>query len=323
MSVLQVAVYAFTLWMGLYMLERAWHKPGMRYAGLGLLIYAIGLASVSLADSAGQRVTWQPYVALLTVPLWALALPNLHQMAQTISKTRRVLILAYLGAAFFLMTTMMILIPQHILANTDLLVALSIDLVLMGFAIAWINARDDGEALLPDALRSLLLAGGGCLIFGGQIALILLVQAESSAAFRLLLFETLTSVIILVVFSRQIAAAVDGIVYRSAPDLRVSRAALRDAATQVARSDPSLSLATIDNEEFDRLTRRTLSNMNHPQRLVASPLMKLPFLAVDDELGSLERAQRLRETLAESIMKLKPSHDEAKGITEEWRHFNA
>lgn len=45
----QTAVYSFTFWFGLYLLARHPQKAGMRYAGLGLAAYAIGLELDTLA----------------------------------------------------------------------------------------------------------------------------------------------------------------------------------------------------------------------------------------------------------------------------------
>ena len=40
----QIITYAFALWFGMYLLGKHFQKPGMRYTGLGLVAYALGLA---------------------------------------------------------------------------------------------------------------------------------------------------------------------------------------------------------------------------------------------------------------------------------------
>lgn len=319
MSIVQVSVYAYSLWMGLYMLQRGGHK--LRYAALGTLSYAIGLAAVSLADA---NITWQPLVALAAGIFWTLALFQMRELAQDISRTHRIVILATVAAIFFLLTSTLLFIPQSVVSNTDLLLGLSVDIVILGYAVAWLHARDGGEALLPDAIRSLLLTLGGCVIFGGQVALILVVQDDDSTFARFILLQVIASVVVVVVFIRYLIQLVDRSIYT--PTIQASRATLQEAADVLARTDPTLNLLELESREFDRLTRRALSNMNHPQRLVASPLMQLPLIdqhPAYKSTGTLERANILRTILSESIEKLKPTQDSGTGITEEWRHYNA
>src|SRR5687767_8013185 len=74
---LQLAVFSFTLWFGLYLFVRDSKKPGLRFAGLGLVAYALGLAGSVLV------------VRLLPSPLaaqWRIApilLPSVFWMAAT------------------------------------------------------------------------------------------------------------------------------------------------------------------------------------------------------------------------------------------------
>lgn len=49
---LQLLLFAFTLWLGLYLLARRTEKAALRLAGLGLTAYALALASDLLSQAA-------------------------------------------------------------------------------------------------------------------------------------------------------------------------------------------------------------------------------------------------------------------------------
>ena len=64
--ILQITLFAFTLWLGLYLIARDRDKPVLLFTGLGLVAYALGLALDSLSAFAAdttllERVRW---------PLW-------------------------------------------------------------------------------------------------------------------------------------------------------------------------------------------------------------------------------------------------------------
>jgi hypothetical protein len=328
MAALQIAVYALTLWMGLYMLERAGAVPGVRYAGIGFVLYTLGLGWVLLASANGTVIRWQPWVALVVIPPWTIALIYLRQMAVKLASARRRALLAYIAAVFFGLIVLLMLTPQTLLSRTDLLLALSIDLVIMGYVIAWLTARHQGEALLPDAIRSLLLTVGGCLIFGGQVALIVSTQGQPTPLTQFLLLQVITNVVLVVVFNRYLLRGLDALVYQGAPQVQSSRSALREASDAIARSDPKLDPLSLDPDEFTRLTRRALSHMNRPQKLIANPLMQLSLIDAHpsfngDSNSTLERANILRMILAERIDKLRPPGTDTHGTTDGWRHYNA
>ena len=48
LPLIQITTYSLTLWFGLYLIARDRTKPGLLYAGLGLVTYAVGLAVVVL-----------------------------------------------------------------------------------------------------------------------------------------------------------------------------------------------------------------------------------------------------------------------------------
>jgi hypothetical protein len=89
-----------------------------------------------------------------------------------------------------------------------------------------------------------------------------------------------------------------------------------DALALLSTLDPALQ----DKEQFDRLTRRALSNLGDLSKLAASPLMNLPAL---EGTNPLDRAQSLKSLLVQSIQKLKPASGAVFGTTDEWRYYNA
>ncbi|MFN8529681.1 MAG: hypothetical protein U0670_13815 [Anaerolineae bacterium] len=327
MSVLQVLVFAFTLWMGLYALSRADDRRGLAYAGLGLLIYAVVLGLVLVAATHDEPLTWQPYLVLASVPCWIMALLHLHRLARDLSRFQRISFFAYIAAVFFLLTIALLLIPQTLFKSADLLVAMSCDIVIMGYVLARMHIRADGEALLPDALRSLVLAAGGGMLFGGQTALIIALQPATPSA-QYMLLTVLASVMVIAVFYRPLLRGIERLIHVPDPGLQTTRTALQQTVDELAHADTSIDPLSLSRAEFERITRRALSMMNHPHRLIASPLMQFPLLdqylqPSGAKAGLLDRAQGLRTMLSDSIQKLKPDADSTPTPTEEWRHYNA
>ncbi|GIV97236.1 MAG: hypothetical protein KatS3mg057_1893 [Herpetosiphonaceae bacterium] len=89
-----------------------------------------------------------------------------------------------------------------------------------------------------------------------------------------------------------------------------------------------VDLATIDEAEFTRLTRRALSHYGDLTRLASNPLTALPMLVKRlEQRGApqdpIERAAELKALLAESIERLKPRGKGDFGTSDEWRYYNA
>ena len=74
--IFQVVFYAFTLWLGIYLIARDLTSPRLRRAGLGLVSYALAIAMDLLAAKAAGGTAeqlLQLYWALMLLPavLWA------------------------------------------------------------------------------------------------------------------------------------------------------------------------------------------------------------------------------------------------------------
>src|SRR3954467_6437608 len=80
---INILTFGFALWLGLYLLARNPAKALLRYAGLGILAYALSLAAEILSENAPSISTTatllllQQFLVLLPAGLWAGALLQL------------------------------------------------------------------------------------------------------------------------------------------------------------------------------------------------------------------------------------------------------
>lgn len=204
------------------------------------------------------------------------------------------------------------------------LVAVGVDLFVLGGMIAAFDAFDEGERLRPDMARSLLGAQVAVLAFGGLVLLDML----NGGASAVLLFGVTALAITLQVLSSPFQTLIDSITLGRSSTLRHERANLRAAAEAVSRLDPAPDFMGMDEDEFIRLTRRAISHMVDLPRLAASPLTQLRLVEARLNLRgtspeTLERAAALKTVLAETIAYLKPEDKGDFGSTAEWRHYNA
>ena len=229
---------------------------------------------------------------------------------------------------FFALSTGLILFPLEWLPRSWVVLALGVDLISLGLAIAYFDAFDLGEALLPDTIRSFDAAALAALLFGGQVALVMALATGPTFALVALLLATVTTAIVVTTLSDLVGATLDRLALGRLPHARQTRSELRRTSGALPRANLELDPASLDEEEFARLTRRALSNFGDLPRLSASPLANLPLVrdrivergARDD---AIERAAELKSVLAESIARLKPHADVEFGTSDEWRYYNA
>ncbi len=388
---LQVIVFGFSIWFGFYLLARDAAKPGLRYAGFGLVAYALGLGldalGARLPDSSEvidllrwpllflPALFWFGAMAhllpqdlpnrlrdwldtgLLTITtgLYLIALltdtpqnPNLIYwllvggvelllmvglyfawQAFRSGLPKRPMSLVLVVSLFFALGMGMILLPQidWLSPETELL-AISLDLIFLGFAIVGLDAFDEGEALLPDVLRSLGFSAFGALLFGGQAALIMVITETVSPQMVLLLLALIMTAVATQTFADPLQNALDRLVFARFPRKGQERAQLRAVANAVPRVDESLDLLALPDDEFARLTRKALRYYGDLNRLAASPLTRLPSVdaqlrAANNDDNTLERAAILKALLTTSIERLKPRDSNDFGTTDEWRYYNA
>ncbi len=220
------------------------------------------------------------------------------------------------------------LFPLNWLPRTWSILAIGIDLELLGLAIAVLDAFDEGETLLPDMLRSFVAASFLALVFGLQIVLLMLVHTGLTFATLALLLTTIATAVLIQTFASHVQTLLDRLAFARLPRLRQARANLRMQADALPRINQEPVLTDLDEAEFARLTRRALSHYGDLARLATSPLTRLPLIqarlmernAQDDPL---ERAVELKALLAGSIARLKPRGPDDFGTSDEWRYYNA
>lgn len=334
MLLLNLFIFALTTWLGLYLLTRNPASPRLRFAGIGLLSYAPGLA-IELLSRQGSDTTivalWHhTYFLLLIVP-WlgtvVYLLPARLPLRSRFSHLHyRLLLLA--ATLFFGLGLGLLFWEVGWLPRIWLLLALGLDLVVLGVATAVIDALEEGEALWPDLVRSFDYSFFTTLLFGGLVGLTIYFSTGITQPMLLLLLATIVAAVGLQIFANPLQEAVDRIALAHLPQLRQARSDLRTAANALPRLDNELDLSQLEETEFTRLTRRALSQMGNLPRLVANPLIRLPLIRLrlaerGEPDDTLVRAAELKALLTEAIERLKPDETADFGTTDAWRHYNA
>ena len=336
--IIETAVFAFALWLGLYLISRDLADRRLLFAGLGLAAYALALSLGLLADYAPTPVSgirlsnWQRPFLLLPALFWLLLLITLLRddvpWRIRLRQHKRPLAVILAATIFFGLGLSMLLLPFNWFPQYWIILGIGFDLVLLGVAIAVLDAFDEGEALLPHFSRSLVYTFFTILIFAGQVALVMAAGVGINFLMLSLLLTTITAAILVQTFNQPFQTGLDRLVWFSQPETREARTNLRVEADVLTRLDESLDLVTMEETEFNRLTRRALSHMGNLPKLASSPLTRLPI--INNQLPdngrrahTLERAAALKTILTDSIGRLKPPGEIEFGTTDEWRHYNA
>lgn len=346
---MQLFFYAFTLWLGAYLLARNSQKMAVRLTGWGLLAYALALAIQILFEQFILITLLIP--ALLWIGAALHLLPEENQTRPTIIRIWLVAsiplaILTQLNAWFAALIVLALVLCAGMIAklaltshfkNTFALLAvialfvtlsagllilplnwiplpwgmalLGFDLIFLGITLTAWDAFDEGESIRAHLVRSFV----SNLYFSGALALIAsLFSGDSTLLLILLTFGILTQT-----FSNAIQSLLDSLTLPRG--LNDERQTLR----QTADALPLLSTVEHDSfneEQFTRLTRRALSHLGDLPKLATSPLVNLPTI---EGTNPLDRAHALKSLLIQSIQKLKPLSDAKFGTTDEWRYYNA
>lgn len=399
--ILELVAFGLAWWLGLYLIGRDVSSPQLRFAGLGLVSYALALALDILSNVAADPITIRNLIrwgwpllflpalfwfaslfyflpqdafvrrrldgvidkGLLPVALILYLLAVGTEFIATISEDgvmpgpgyfffSATLILLLLGSyylifravrgqqihlslglvlvatLFFGLGVGLLLVPFDILPLWLLVLGIGVDLVMLGFGIAATDALGLGEALLPDFWRSFAYSLFLVLLFGGQVALAMVLSTGVNLPMLALLLATTMTAIAVQVYADPLQSGLDWLVFARIPRVREARAEARVVASAVPRTRDLLDPATLTQDQFTRLTRRALSQMGNLPRLAGSPLTRMTLIEqrladrhVED--NTLERAAELKALLTESIERLKPRGQADFGTSDEWRHFNA
>ncbi len=309
-------------------LARVWRNGLLPVA---LLFYLVAAATNQLFDSQGNRpssgLAYAVFILLIILPLLgALLLVWQVYRASRLSNGTGVLLV---GILFFSLSSGLLIFPLDWLSRPVMLGSVGFDLGLLGVGIALWDAFDQGEAFLPDFVRSFDYAFFTVVLFGGQVALVMLLATGVTFAMLALLLATVGTAIAAQVFAAQVGTALDRLALARFPRLRQARADLRIAASVLPRVNEGVELEGLDEIEFTRLTRRAFSSFGDLPRLAVSPLIYLPLVETRlarrgaTKADPLERAVELKAVLTESVLRLKPRGKGDFGTADEWRHFNA
>lgn len=327
---LALTLFAFTFWLGGYLLAHNRHRAHMQLAGLGLIAYALALALdvLTTLSASDFLLTSRNLLAIVPAALWTLALVTLRRNGDDEDRAARgrPVGLLLLGAFFFALSMAALIV--NLVPKFWALVLIGIDLGLLGVGLARLDAFDDGEVITRDAVRSLVGSGVLALLFGGAVLIAAAVNGGLTPALLALTFVVMALAIDVQLFSPRIQVWLDKLILPV--QVQQGRAELRETSEALARAG-EVDLTTLDDAEFARLTRRALSHMTDLPKLAVSPLVRLPV--VEHHLchhnmpdTPLNRAAALKAVLIVQIAKLKPAGAGDSidfGTTDAWRHYNA
>ncbi len=268
---------------------------------------------------------WLSLLVGLTPLFWTLALVRDYR---ALLRPRQVTGILFAATLFFALGEAALLFPTNWFSQEYALPGIGIDLLALGFCIAWFDAFDEGETFLPGMVRSLALTLFLVLVFAGQVGFVIAIQTGLTKGMQILLTTTILASILVAVFGNSLEAGLDELAFSRLQPVREARARLITESAVLSRKDPQIDLARLNEDERARLTRRALSHFGNLIRLASSPLTQLP--AIERRLKArgatdttLERAAELKSLLTESIMKLKPQNGPEFATTDEWRFYNA
>ena len=354
--------FGFTLWLGAYLLARHSQKITVPLTGWGVLFYAVALAlEIILGQQLNglllmpalfwigaalylipEETLWrQPVIRawmITAIPVFILTLLDtwfsliailalfvcliLIARFKPQSQTKPSYALLVVIGLFFSLSTGLLVLPLNWIPRLWMIPALGLDLVLLGIAIILWDAFDEGELISSHILRSLvssLYYAGALAVFvvlaiaiDGQITLGKLVALVCLIAFGIL---TQT-------FSDSIQTILDRLTLSRESTVNDQRKILRQTADALPRLS-TLDPASMNEDQFARLTRRAISNLGDPPKLSTSPLMNLPTVLSTNPDNPLDRVHALKALLTQSIQRLKPQGKDDFGTTDEWRYYNS
>ncbi len=323
--------FALAWWLGLYLLGRRGEQRTVQLAGVALALYGVGMGIEGVGSfvadpSATTALAWVRGSLLLGAGLlWVGVVRDSWLNAQTMERGQRLVF--GVSLIFLAMEVVALVIPVLPFPRHWLYWALGFDLVLLGWLILGWNAFEQGETVLPHAIRSFDAAALACIVVGGQVALAANMGNGWDLPMTLLLYSVIGTVIGAVTLGGTIQAGLDQLAFGRFPHILQERAALRDTADELPRTAALHPLAKMDSNEWIRHTRRALRTFGDVAQLATNPLVDLPsgaayLRAADAGSTELERARALQQHLRATIEQLKPEEG-VFGTTPAWRHYNA
>jgi hypothetical protein len=352
MPVMELFFYGFTLWLGAYLLALGSSKTTVQLTGWGLNAYALALAIQILFDQfiliilLAPALLWIgaalhllpeenqtrpiliriwiigsiPLAILTLVNIWFAALIVLAllvcagmitklALGSTQSPFRNTFALLAVIALFVTLSAGLLILPLNWIPIPWGMALLGFDLIFLGVTVTAWDAFEEGESIRTHLMRSFI----STLYYAGALALIAGFFSDN----RTLFLPLITFGILTQTFSNQIQSLLDRLTLPK--KTTAERLALRQTAEALSRLS-QLDLENMNEEQFNRLTRRALSNLGDLPKLATSPLVNLSII---EGTNPLDRAHALKSLLVQSIQKLKPQSEMKFGVTDEWRYYNA
>lgn len=268
---------------------------------------------------------WISLLIGLTPLIWTLILLRDYLAFPPPKQITGILITATI---FFGLGEGFLLFPADWLPQEYMLPAIGVDLLFLGFCIAWFDAFDEGETFLPDMIHSFVLALIIVVIFAGQVGIAIAIQTGLTDGMKLLLTTTIFASVLIATFGSSLQNLLDGFAFSRSTSVQEKRRRLVTESDILSRKDAGIDLSKLNESERSRLTRRALSHFGNLNRLASNPLTQLPAIEMRiKERGipdtTLDRANELKTVLTESILKLKPQVNRDFDTTDEWRFYNA
>lgn len=304
-------------------LNRIWHFGQFP---LAILLYLmLDPASVSILQTPLGFLDLA-FAAVILLPL-LVSLILTWRLLPLIGPQRPAAILLT-GFLFFTLATGLLLIPLTWIPNLWLTLSLGVDLILLGFAIAALDAFDQGQALIPDFIRSFTASHLTALAFGGLVGMTIALGTGLTRSMHVLLLSVIALAHLGQIFTDPLQSVLDRLLWRASPGLLRERAALRETASAIPKVKSGMNFDRLNEQEWVKLIRQAISHYGNLPRLAASPLTHHPVIDVrlaarGTPGNSLSRATELKQVLTEAIQQLRPPGDSRFGDTEEWRFYNA
>jgi hypothetical protein len=289
---------------------------------LPVTLLLAGFFLINPSASSTSPFTWISLFIGLTPLFWILML---IQDFISLLRPRQAAGVLFTATLFFALGEAFLVLPADWFPQQYVLPAIGIDLLFLGFCMAWFDAFDEGETFLPDMVRSFVLT---VMIFAGQVGFMIAIQTGLTEEMQALLTTTIFASVLMSVFGNGLQNKLDELAFARLPSVREARARLQTESAILSRKDAEIDLSALSEEQRSRLTRRALSHFGDLTRLASSPLTQLPVIESRLKIRNtpdttLDRASELKSLLTESIMKLKPQSNKKFDTTDEWRFYNA
>lgn len=231
---------------------------------------------------------------------------------------------AMVVAAVLYAVALAVILRMEIGFESLVLVAIGVDLLMLGFLVCVAEALELGERLRPDLLRAVTGGVAGSIVAGGLAALTV-IAADDDLLVTIVQYVLVAVVMTLVGLSGSVHRGLDTVALFHDSRLRAARSGLRQLDNALPRRRQRHRLLRTGEEEFVRFTRYALDNYRDDARLLRSPLIELP--AVDRHLSGrlaeepLVRLTALRAVLGDAVDRLRPSGQFA--TSDAWHHYSA